>query len=347
MRATTASKPAAARTAFARLGNDYIFERSADDIENILGGDGDDYICTSGGTDRTIFGGAGNDVIRGGPQNPIREGADQLGDGVSDGGAGNDIVLGGGAADIVKGGDGNDILYGGAMVDRLDCGAGTDLAVVESALEGQIAASLGCERDRHRRPLGERRELRRALRHAAPRQGDGRRGLAARGSRVRGGAALRAPDDVVERAQAQRHAVARGALAAPSPVVEHRLRRGDLVGQLDDDRAPLQRRVRRHHLTVAGIAQVRAELALEAVALRAVGRPRAGLDDRQQRVAVGVLGDDVDLVGFLDARHGASVRHARAVYRAAMKRKLLAGIVVAAAVGAAASVHRMIKPVPS
>jgi hypothetical protein len=30
-----------------------------------------------------------------------------------------------------------------------------------------------------------------------------------------------------------------------------------------------------------------------------------------------------------------------------MKRKLLAGLVVAAAVGAAASVHRMIKPVPS
>jgi hypothetical protein len=30
-----------------------------------------------------------------------------------------------------------------------------------------------------------------------------------------------------------------------------------------------------------------------------------------------------------------------------MKRKLLAGIVVAAAVGAAASVPRMIKPVPS
>jgi len=30
-----------------------------------------------------------------------------------------------------------------------------------------------------------------------------------------------------------------------------------------------------------------------------------------------------------------------------MKRKLLLGIVVAAAVGAAAGVHRMIKPVPS
>jgi hypothetical protein len=35
------------------------------------------------------------------------------------------------------------------------------------------------------------------------------------------------------------------------------------------------------------------------------------------------------------------------VYGATMKRKLLAGIVVAAAVGAAAGVHRIIKPVPS
>jgi hypothetical protein len=30
-----------------------------------------------------------------------------------------------------------------------------------------------------------------------------------------------------------------------------------------------------------------------------------------------------------------------------MKRKLIAGVVVAAAVGAAAGVHRLIKPVPS
>jgi len=32
------------------------------------------------------------------------------------------------------------------MVDRYECGAGTDVAVVESALEGNIARSLGCER---------------------------------------------------------------------------------------------------------------------------------------------------------------------------------------------------------
>jgi hypothetical protein len=43
----------------------------------------------------------------------------------------------------------------------------------------------------------------------------------------------------------------------------------------------------------------------------------------------------------------ASVRHGRAVYGAAMKHKLLAGVVVAAAVAAAAGLHRMVKPVPS
>lgn len=34
-------------------------------------------------------------------------------------------------------------------------------------------------------------------------------------------------------------------------------------------------------------------------------------------------------------------------YGAAMSRKLAAGLVLAAAVGAAASIHRIIKPVPS
>jgi hypothetical protein len=43
----------------------------------------------------------------------------------------------------------------------------------------------------------------------------------------------------------------------------------------------------------------------------------------------------------------ASVRHGRAVYGAAMKRRLIAGAVLAAALGAAAALHRIIKPVPS
>ena len=59
-----------------------------------------------------IRGGAGNDVLRGGPQVPARENADQLGDGLSDGGPGNDIVLGGGAPDVILGGDGDEAMSG-------------------------------------------------------------------------------------------------------------------------------------------------------------------------------------------------------------------------------------------
>jgi Ca2+-binding RTX toxin-like protein len=77
---------------------------------------------------------------------PAREGADQLGDGVSDGGPGNDIVLGGGANDRLQGGDGDDVLYGGARLDLYECGAGNDVAYVENALEGTVAAQRGCER---------------------------------------------------------------------------------------------------------------------------------------------------------------------------------------------------------
>ena len=76
----------------------------------------------------------------------MREGADQFGDGISDGGPGNDIVLGGGANDVVRGGDGDDALYGGPRLDVYDCGAGNDVAYVENALEGAVAAQHGCER---------------------------------------------------------------------------------------------------------------------------------------------------------------------------------------------------------
>ena len=65
---------------------------------------------------------------------------------MSDGGPGNDIVLGGGAPDFIRGGDGDDVLYGGQGLDRYDCGAGNDAAVVEFALEGAVAQTLGCER---------------------------------------------------------------------------------------------------------------------------------------------------------------------------------------------------------
>jgi Ca2+-binding RTX toxin-like protein len=128
------------------VGNDFIAERLSAAEERVDGGPGDDYIFTTGGTDRVILGGEGNDVVRGGRQIPAREGADQFGDGRSDGGPGNDIVLGGGADDFVFGGDGDDALYGGARLDAYDCGAGNDVAYVENALEAAYATAHGCER---------------------------------------------------------------------------------------------------------------------------------------------------------------------------------------------------------
>ena len=54
-------------------------------------------------------------------------------------------MLGGTANDRVNGGEGDDRLYGGARTDIYDCGAGVDVAFVESAAEGLVAAANGCE----------------------------------------------------------------------------------------------------------------------------------------------------------------------------------------------------------
>ncbi len=37
------------------------------------------------------------------------------------------------------------MLYGGPRLDFYDCGPGSDVAYVESAVEGLLAASSGCE----------------------------------------------------------------------------------------------------------------------------------------------------------------------------------------------------------
>ena len=152
-------------------GDDYIGERVSAEDERMEGGDGDDYIFSAGGNDRVLLGGAGNDVLKGGLQIPTRDNIDQFGDGITDGGTGNDIVLGGGANDLIFGGDGDDSLYGGARLDRYDCGPGNDVAYVENTLEGAFATLARLREDRHRRPVGERSELRRPQRRRARRQG--------------------------------------------------------------------------------------------------------------------------------------------------------------------------------
>ena len=132
---------------FGGSGHDYIFERISAEIEHIDGGDGDDYIFTSGGTDRTIIGGAGNDVIRGGPQIPARENADQLGDGVSDGGAGQRHRARRRRGRLRPGRRRRrHPLRRRAASIASTAAPGNDAAVVENALEGSLASTLGCER---------------------------------------------------------------------------------------------------------------------------------------------------------------------------------------------------------
>jgi len=111
------------------------------DFENVIGGEGDDFLTGNSGKNEisggagaddiygkagadtllgeggndNIFGGGGRDNINGG------KGADSLfGEG------GNDKIIGGGGGDSLQGGNGRDKLIGGAGVDTLDGGAGKD-----------------------------------------------------------------------------------------------------------------------------------------------------------------------------------------------------------------------------
>lgn len=77
------------------------------DVENLVGGDGNDTI-TGNALDNFLRGGAGTDEIRGG--------------------AGNDVIFGGADNDDLYGDDGDDTLDGGAGDDDLTCGAGDDIA---------------------------------------------------------------------------------------------------------------------------------------------------------------------------------------------------------------------------
>jgi Ca2+-binding RTX toxin-like protein len=92
-----------------------------DDIENLIGGTGDDVI-TGNALANNIDGGDGADTLAGG--------------------AGNDILFGGAGVDALSGGDGDDLLDGGAGTDTpLDCGAGDgDIIILGS---GETAT--GCE----------------------------------------------------------------------------------------------------------------------------------------------------------------------------------------------------------
>lgn len=93
-----------------------------DFIEELL--KGNDAITGTSKEGNYLYGGAGNDTIKG------NKGDDELvggtGDDKLDGGAGDDYLYGGSGNDTLKGGAGNDDLYGGDGNDTLDGGAGND-----------------------------------------------------------------------------------------------------------------------------------------------------------------------------------------------------------------------------
>jgi Ca2+-binding RTX toxin-like protein len=98
-----------------------------DELNIILGGDGDDTIQGQGGDDDlmgeagndTILGGDGSDYIRGDvddadshPATSEGEGIETSGTDYLDGGAGNDYIFGDAGDDTIRGGAGNDLLFG-------------------------------------------------------------------------------------------------------------------------------------------------------------------------------------------------------------------------------------------
>ena len=95
----------------------------------VHGGDGNDVIMGSAGTDQAggastdiLFGDAGDDFVNGGA------GAGQL-----HGGDGNDSVIGGAATDLLYGDSGNDILNSGGGADEMRGGTGDDVYFVLSS----------------------------------------------------------------------------------------------------------------------------------------------------------------------------------------------------------------------
>ncbi|MCU0916652.1 MAG: Ig-like domain-containing protein, partial [Planctomycetes bacterium] len=90
----------------------------------IGGGNGNDTLIVTQGTNHVLEGGAGDDMLLGGSGNDTLRGG--LGRDTLDSGGGQDGLDGGDGTDMVQGGDGNDTLDGGAGNDVLEGGAGND-----------------------------------------------------------------------------------------------------------------------------------------------------------------------------------------------------------------------------
>lgn len=93
-------------------------------VENIVGGSGDDII-TGDGFANKIYGQSGADTLKGGNGNDELHGGD--GKDSVQGGDGKDLLYGGNDDDVLEGGNGDDSLYGGGGHDFLNGGAGADV----------------------------------------------------------------------------------------------------------------------------------------------------------------------------------------------------------------------------
>lgn len=131
-------------------------------VDDVIGGDGDDTIATSNSADRidggngddllfgnqgrdTLAGGADNDVIYGGRDNDMvfgQRGNDQLygelGDDTIFGGSGDDTIYGGDGQDWLRGDRGRDVLFGGSGDDYLDGGHDRDVLTGGSGMDAFV-----------------------------------------------------------------------------------------------------------------------------------------------------------------------------------------------------------------
>ncbi len=101
--------------------SDFSIDMTASGVERVDGGAGDDTLDATGSSERvTQYGNDGNDIIFGGLGNDNIRGGDDA-----------DTLSGGEGRDTIRGDAGNDIIIGGADRDTLDGGDGSDVFVYE------------------------------------------------------------------------------------------------------------------------------------------------------------------------------------------------------------------------
>ncbi|MGN6574235.1 MAG: calcium-binding protein [Nocardioides sp.] len=97
--------PSAAYTVYGGAGDDYVRGNGGGYADTLYGERGDDRLMGYSGHDRLVGGPGSDDLL---------------------GMAGDDVMRGGLGGDELRGGDGSDTMFGGAGADRLLAGAGVD-----------------------------------------------------------------------------------------------------------------------------------------------------------------------------------------------------------------------------